>query len=346
MLKVKIHRFLRPLKRKWLDLEPSNVYQTYAIHRKLADRAIFYRVMKKMTFLYAEVIKDGKTVIIAPLKKRGNEYSTVGRLLGYAIGDYLMDKSLTQEEIAEAVGAIARALRTDRLDFAGILPDSRLKAAIDAAGFPVKTTCPMGAVYIPIGDSYDEWFHTLHKSARQNIRTAYNRAAVDGRTLDVQVLPNTKISRKLLSELIELYIRRQNTRYGMNYSSARKFYFKYLDFPTAYMNDPRVNYYVIMRIDGRIAGFMSGVIDKKRDCVTLVRIAFDEEYARYSPGMIMVVEAAKSLRDRTGLHTVDMSLGGENYKYVLGGADYVLDAFSVTLNASPAPKAPYAPPAP
>lgn len=69
-------------------------------------------------------------------------------------------------------------------------------------------------------------------------------------------------------------------------------------------------------IDGRVAAQEFGLID--HDIARLYRGGMDDDFAQYSPGILLMCYLMEYLREK-GIHEIDMGRGREEYKIHLGG---------------------------
>lgn len=170
-------------------------------------------------------------------------------------------------------------------------------------------------VAIYFGESYDEYFKKLSSSVRQNIRTAYNRLAKDGNCLNVKIfIGKSKIP---INEIIWLYCRRHRDRYGVETSFIKRWFLKHQSFATRFYRYADNAITVYMTINDIPAAFLSGLYNNNRMIVP--RLSINNDFKRYSPGMILVCETIKKLISDTKIRVLDLSLGEEPYKYQLGG---------------------------
>lgn len=171
-------------------------------------------------------------------------------------------------------------------------------------------------VAIHFGNNYDDWFKSLSSSVRQNIRTAYNRLNKDNLALETRIVTDRNDGYPL-NHIIDLYCRRHNERYGVKTSVLKKWFLKHQNFATRlYRFAPNAKT-VIIYIDGKPAAFLSGLCTDNR--IIVPRLSINNEYRRYSPGMILVNETIKHFIADTSINILDLSLGEEPYKYQLGG---------------------------
>ncbi len=79
-------------------------------------------------------------------------------------------------------------------------------------------------VKINICDSYEEYYHSLSKSSRQNIRTAYNRIHTDGKVFNFTYSENPKEIKKYKSAMKRIYVNR--TKEKNNLGTIKKWFYK------------------------------------------------------------------------------------------------------------------------
>lgn len=276
MIKIKVHRFICALKKKWLEIEKEShlmPYQTYLIQRIVARRHIVNMIRKRYIPIYCEVKENGKTVMIAPLfqkrRKNGEKVFTsfIG-LTGFNIYDFAYKQSTSAEDIKRYLEFMMGELDASQLLMDDIPENSKLYAAINLMrekGYQVSLE-PKENVNIHIGTDYDAYFKSLSKHSRQNIRTAYNRLNTDGKSFRMEYIRGKKLDRNMLNRLLRVYFDRRSSKYSVSESPIRAMYMKYLDFSTAYQQNWPDNIYSVIYIDGEIAAFMSGIIceDGKR----------------------------------------------------------------------------------
>ena len=121
-------------------------------------------------------------------------------------------------------------------------------------------------------------------------------------------------------EIIDLYCRRHDERYGVKTSRLKRWFLKTQNFATRYYRFSPNALTMILYIGGKPAAFLSGLFNDAR--LIVPRLSIDQEYRRYSPGMLLVVEAIKYLQENTKIRTLDLSHGTESYKYQLGAVEH------------------------
>ena len=82
-------------------------------------------------------------------------------------------------------------------------------------------------------------------------------------------------------------------------------------------------------IDGEVAAFLEGFIDKSS--ILVPRLAINEKYKRYSPGLIYVMKLLKSVTGSEKIRCLNLLRGTEKYKYDLGGKTYITKNLKIDL---------------
>ena len=78
-----------------------------------------------------------------------------------------------------------------------------------------------------------------------------------------------------------------------------------------------------------IAAFLSGLIDKNSKSVIIPRLSINDDFLKYSPGIVLINETAKKLAENKNIDNLDLSKGDEQYKFSMGGEVYYTMNFDV-----------------
>lgn len=332
MLEIKKHFSPYPLKNQWKNLENEGIgiYQSYYVQKMIFKRLPIYSIKGKYHAVYYEVVDNGKTVMIAPLCRfnKTNNYSIIGLFNGLQVYDFVYNHSVPVEKINEYVIFLLRSIDFVSLSIKNMISSSLVLEAIKRVNGLVLDEEQSENVSILIGNNYDEYFGKLSKHTRQNIRTAYNRIIRDNINIDFNECIDQKINRQELNELIDLYCDRHEKRYGVYSSKYKRFYLKYFDFSTLCQQNYH-NYYAILKFNNTNAAFLSGLIDKNSHSIIVPRLSINDEFLKYSPGMILINETAKKISDYCDIDYLDLSKGNEKYKLSMGGKIYYTVNFSI-----------------
>lgn len=316
---VKFFRSIYQVKKYWLSIIPDSdvrFYQTYCFNRLCFE----YRItsvsnIKKgnVKTCFAVAFRDNSPVCIAPLIIDRNPVSTVGLLgTGSNAGklDFIYNKKTEKSDIIELFNICRKKFKDKKFSFIFVDEKSPLTQCLE----PIKNY----ENYAVKLEDYDEYFKSLSKSTRQNIRTAYNRMNTD----DL----NYKLVRyDMHSPYLENIIKSCNRIY-----QQRRLVWKNTDeLPPERIIDkirkrdiiyktmrvcPRAAVYILL-INEEIAAFFMGY--EYENVIYIPRLAINDAFGKYSPGFIIINEYLKSV-DKNNF-VFDLGRGEESYKTKLNG---------------------------
>ncbi len=267
---------------------------------------IFLKPNTKPVYYY--FVENGKVRMILPITNKDNQLHTLYTLDYF---DIPADAQLTGEEILTYLQLLAnqekKEVFVDRLN----QKYNTYKKVDGLTQFIPHTPC----VEINFNDNYDEYFASLSKHTRQNLRTAYNRAKTDNFSIEFHTYYGP-LDKTLAKKLQKIYLNRRVGRYKMN--PIKKLLFSFSD-PIKNVCFCRDDSFTsVVSFDGKPVAFMGGNIKKNE--IMIPRLAIDEKYSRYSTGMILVNETVKYMT-QNNYNCLDLTNGTEDYKYYMGGGD-------------------------
>ncbi len=324
MLLLKKHRTIYTLKSSWEQFDGIvNIYQSYFVQSKIFKKLPIYSIPQKYYPIYFEIIENNKTLMIIPLCKyfKKNKYCILGNFNGIQTYDFIYDKNISDEKTIEILSFFLDKMKGSEILFSNMPLSSKIFKAFSSMKC-ISNESTKQNVNIFIGNDYDSYFSALSKHTRQNVRTAYNRIKKDGKEFSVFFSLHKPIARSVLNQIIDLYCERHSTRYNVRSSKLKNFYLKYFDFSTICQQKSRDNIYAILYIDGKIAAFLSGLLDINTNSAIIPRLSIDEDFYKYSPGVILINEVAKRFAEIKELNNLDLSKGNEKYKISMGGEIY------------------------
>ena len=313
----------RKLRKYWKQLEsnPSVYpYQYYDLFRILKHHYFFYSLRNKEFPVFYAAFEGRNCLAVFPLCKclsRGDKQcKTMGASASMQLNDAVYSESLTAEQMKEILQKLVQKAGTIRFCF---VPEKSLLSQV-LLGI-VEPTRKNENVEIDASQPYEAYVASLSKNTRQNIRTAYNRLKSDEHSYEVETIADSPIPAAELQRLMDVYIERRNHHYE-DVSSFRNWILRHYHFNTIALSALDNSIYVILKIDGKIAAFWGGYRDHCSSRVLIPRLAINDEFARYSPGALLINESMKILNTQYGLSVMDLSAGGEQYKYTMGGKMY------------------------
>ena len=173
-------------------------------------------------------------------------------------------------------------------------------------------------------NEYERYKASLSKHTRQNLRTTYNRIEKDGHTYSFKYFGIGKQeNRTQTAELcFDVYYARQSSKYkksGLLY----KLSFKIFHYITRVILEGK-GIMAVFFIDDQVAAFMQGFYRNGYNFVEIPRLAYNEKFSFYSPGMCLIDKTIEYLSNgfEFKVNKLDLCRGTENYKYKMGGKTY------------------------
>ena len=344
------------LEDNWKEIECGNdmtAFQSFDWNKLLVEQWLsdsFNRVFSKL-YIYIQMDERNYPYIIAPVfvQKYTIGFSWVGRHKGiYILGDSSYSDYLnfiyTCVDINELRNMISK-IKQDLSDNGRVplyLNCIREKTLLYQAIMSVQNEKykEVKSVYINIPKTEDEFYRSLSKHTRQNLRTARNRLEKDGKTYRMEILHGRQ-SGSFANSLDEIHTKRVKSKNrNQQTDSLRKisrfFMNKHLEkkqrqynIVVESMQSNEASYYCIVYIDDNIVGYLYGLADGK--AIRIMQNCFDEEYKYYSPLFCGSYDAISTEINCAvkRYEEFDFTRGDEEYKYKLGGQEVLLGYFMV-----------------
>lgn len=260
-MKIKKYNNIFMMKRDWEKIGINGEYSSFYFWKLVWLRSPIYLLpyMSKLTFF--EVLDNNEPILIIPLcKKIGkNEYFSMSKFNGTFKFDFVFNKMLPQSKLNDAVNFLFDNIIIDSIALEKIVENEKTYNAllsVNKINFEIKRN---KAISIKNIEEYEQWNKNLSKSARQNIRTAYNRLNTDEVKIEFTFIENRRVAKQVLFKMVDLYCDRHINRYGLKVSALKRFYLKHFDFSTIFQQKSTSNFYCILRFNGELAAFMSGI---------------------------------------------------------------------------------------
>lgn len=317
--------FSKRLKDAWVEMEHNervspSMYLSFMQYVRWQN----YLLARIPVFYYAED-EEHEIVLIAPMSYSlvTRKYNTLGDIGQCGIADFLYHQKLSASEQKKILLSLVEYIGTE-FRLSKIPSGSITIAALEGK---CRTVAKRDNVIIPLEENYHDNIARLSRSVRQNLRTAYNRLERDGKSYRLEVhYGNMSDARIMRKEILDCYEKRQLVSYSRKMKWLRfeyhKIGMKYLrhDKFSLFGNDNAVQ--VALYIDGKVAGMYAGVLNHRKDCILVPRLAINMDYKFYSPGYVMLCESFKYFLSNSTVRNIDLSVGAEQYKLDLGGIKY------------------------
>lgn len=314
---VKKYNNIQDVKNDWLKFQAENESIDPMCHYAFVEKfksgitnKIKNIVKKNSAPVYYEVYDDDKPVLIFPAEEIAGQIESLYTLDFF---DIITGKDITENQVYDALKAISDqekkkvVVKRFRENF-----NTHSKLAKLAEIEPYNN-----CVKIDYTEDYDKYYSSLSKHARQNLRTAYNRLATDGKKYEFS-FHFGKLNSKNASKLKDIYLNRRASKYN-NMNFLKKLVYK-IDEPISNVCFGLENSFTsIVSINGKPVAFMAGIISHGEALVP--RLAIDDKFARYSTGVILVNETIKELINRN-IYCLNLATGTETYKTQMGGTEY------------------------
>ena len=302
--------------------EEMSIFQSAEMERCYFVNSLVYSIPKRMIPQTISVFDDDNIVLIIPALLNASKLELAGHANGMCELSPIYFKGTTENNLKYYFKYFLDTTGYSEYNFTKIRESTQLSHIISdgIVGYDISAISKEN-VFIDFFDGHDEWFNSLSKNVRQNIRTAYNRLEKDGKEIRIEVYHGKQMSHTFMNRLLDIYIKRHNERYGVKTSIMKSIYLRYLDFSTRALLSNPMAFHVCINISGRIAAFCSGYID--HNSFVVPRLSIDNDFLRYSPGLLLINEMIKKLdTSRSGICVMDLSEGAEKYKLDLGGTIY------------------------
>lgn len=290
---------------------------------------------KNIEYCFARVKKEGKTNLIAPLWIVKNTFAKFNKKGVYIFGraqwsDYL--NFIYDEFDSASLDFLFNQIKKKYGISNYILEDIRQNSDLAQYiinKFHLKNIEQSICVGLNIPDSEDEYKMMLSKSAKQNIRTAFNRAKTDGisfifdfddksvnldefeRFRNIRLLDKNQYHQNIISRL-QCFISSKILRRG---------YYKFPEY-TPYRHDINSKFLTIKSTEGELCAAFNYGLDKARSQIVLMAVSTNPKYYKYSPGILVLYEYIINEINYRDIKSIDFTRGNERYKYVLGGKEH------------------------
>ncbi len=277
--------------------------------------------------------EDGEIILIAPLTRRlsrkGTFYNSFGARFRIVYEDFIYADSLETEKLEYCLNVLKNSLGTIRLYFQ--MPGTKLYDVLVKVGKQINSEI-MCKIDLP--ETYDEYYCSLGKNIRQNIRKNTNRLEKDDCQTSFSVYYGNKMPDEEYKEFLSLYEQswyRKNSRSRYRMKNAFNSYVvKYCHPYATTLNSIPSSFLACYRINGELAAADGGYVDSLKRYIVVHRIARNIKYQKYIPGHMLHLELIRYMIEKTNIRVFDLSKGDEPYKYQLGAESFYQYGFEIS----------------
>lgn len=314
---VKVNSFTE-IEKEWGYLLKHNsgfsYYQSVPYMRVLWSNILPYCLVLRVVprfFLFSE---NGEIKLILPLFKKlfKNEYTLYGYRTGVGYLDAIYSDELRLSDFSNCFYELKNYIKGSIIRFEHVRYENTLGKWLLMNGGHISEK---GCTEIVLPDCYDEYYQSLGKHMKQNIRTSYNRLDTDKCQYVFKCKSYSGMPGDLSKKLNQMYITRQISKYKK--SKLYSYFVKYIDLGTRIhkSSDLDVRAFILL-INNQIASYFDAIIADK--VIIVPRLAISDTFNRYSPGVILINESIKHLVGQ-GIKSMDLTHGTEAYKLSMGG---------------------------
>lgn len=334
--------------KEWKKLEVGedmSYFQSYNWYAML--NAFNYDIRdKKFDIGYAIVRKNGNIKLIAPLWIVHRTFGKFNRKGIYLFGrgqwsDYL---NFIYDEWDEAVARFLFAnlkdsFHIDRFYFENLKTTTELAQFIKI-NYKIITERKSICVGLSLPASSEEYIRMLSKNSRQNIRTARNRAVKDNVKF-IYDFDDKNVDIAAFSEFRAERVTEKNRFDGMtvkwrilNFISTNilhRGWYRFKEY-APYTHDGNSRFISLKTIDGKLCSAFNYGVDKTHRQIVLMAVSTNEQYSRYSPGILLLSAFIEKLIKDDEIVSIDFTRGNEHYKYALGGKEHYISGLEFICN--------------
>lgn len=277
------------------------------------------------------IFDGGRPLVVSPLffddKQRKiylmGEFSSVGH------GDLIYPPSLTASELGACISALGEIYSGYTFCLNQVSQFSLTARAMEEMGVAIQRR----DICVKIDYSnYADWYASLRKSCRQNLRTGYNRLSAEGYTPSFCLFVRRKPGKKETKEAIRLFSKRileHSHLPGILFAPMCCFKRREA-MTTALLNSPDL-IFASLYFNEELAANCHGVIANDGRAI-ITRLSIQTDLKKYSPGGLLINELIKACGDSyPEISSIDLSRGDEAYKYTYGGTEHYNYSYELSL---------------
>lgn len=325
---------------KWKDLKTihnqiynkNNVltpYQSYEFLSEIKlgknDRNPFETIgYKEQNFVLFD--ENMHPIAIAPFysKKKNGKYNILfrGHISSTGHLDFIYKSNFSYDDYVYMMNEIKKYYKSGTINFDRISENSLVyKYALKEKKYHMEGSV---LVTIKLPGEYEEWFSSLRKSVRQNIRTAYNRMKKDKKEYKYELYYKNAPQGKVEEDIVKLFSRRLCDHSKINSKIVEKVLYllkRKNPMTLGIINNPE---YIgaTLYIDDVLVAYFEGFVSNDNR-ILVPRLSINVDYGRYSPGGILINETMKKIIKEKNISEFDLQRGNEPYKYSYGGIEYL-----------------------
>lgn len=181
-------------------------------------------------------------------------------------------------------------------------------------------------------DVYDDYYQSLSKHQRQNLRTGYNKLQREGLIWHLERYdkkhPMPKNDWKKCLAMYEDRCRMKNKKGNGIMQRIAEWKNRQINLINILVRRWNRAETFLLYLKGEPVAYMSGMYNEQHDTYYVPRLSCSNQYLKYDAGILMLNESIKILLAE-GVRTVDLTRGNEPYKYAMGGVEHQNFAYNL-----------------
>ena len=324
MINIQKYRKYEEVSTKWNELwnreNEMSVYQSPKYMEIMCNHLLPYRMILTAIPEFYVFTENGKTILIVPMyysiiKRR---YYLLGHKMGCGYLNVIHSCELSEKKMEECFELLKQKYGIKIISFSRVKENTLLGSMLKKKGCKLNKI-PCTEIQLP--KTYDEYFQSLSKKTRQNIRTAYNRLARDKHIIEFECKKYSELKRTEYDNILDIYIERQISKYKKYGKRLYGFLVRRFDVGTMVEHSDFLNRIYIIKIDNEIVAFFDGLSYNSTETI-VPRLAISEKYGNYSPGILLINESIKWAYENDAFNSLDLTHGNEFYKKSMGGKEH------------------------
>lgn len=320
---------LELLQEEWKTLETGEemtLFQSYEWYVMLLKHYI-PEDTNHFESVYALVETDGQPCMIAPLWIIKRSFRILNRKGVYLIGrfsfsDYLnfIYQSFDSAAFDYLLKDLHKRYGIKKVCFEDLRESTSIYQHI-VTSYNIIENKEFPCVTLQLPPSVEEYHKMLSKNSRQNLRTASNRLQKDGKTL----IFNDDDQQVDRQECMKLREAKLSVKYA-DFSLFWKYKYRIINrlrytFPffTPITHYTKSKVMTAYDEEGKLRAFFNYGYDPDDKAIRIMAAGTDLDFARYSPGMLLMHQFILKSIQEGKLQVIDFTRGDEKYKFALGG---------------------------
>lgn len=325
---------LEQIKTIWLQLQNGTdmtYFQSYHWYEMLNNFLPPHKSFYEIKFVV--VYKDDQAMIIAPLFIIKRTHFIINKKGVYIWGrngwsDYLnlIYKVFVPDAFDFLCNDLKNHYKVSNFHFERLKETSQLYHYI-LNNMSILSKKRQVCVKLDLPSSFEEYWNSLSKHSKQNIRTAQNRLKKSNLQI-VVLFDDVNVDKNLCYRLRLSRVKNKNQNLPMFKRIKIKIVsllsHKMPSYFPLYSDTKSKN--LTGYIDDELCSFFNYAHDINKNEILIMGVGIDNRFSKYSPGILCLYNYIKAYYDKSeiSIKSIDFTRGDEKYKYAIGGKEFFI----------------------